>query len=337
MSKTVAVIGGGVAGIESAKYLNNLGYKVLLFEKESTLGGNVLKWDRLFPNQRHAKEVIDTLTSNIDGITVYTSSQILQITRQGNQFTLTQNGSIHTADSIILTTGFNLFPAEKKEEYGYGIFENVITSAQLELMFKNYGKPQTSSGEEPSRVAIIHCVGSRDEKVNRPYCSKVCCVTAVKQAIEIKEVLPHCDVFCFYMDLRMFGSGYEELYKKAQLLGVNFIRGRLSETSEVDGSRILVKAEDTLSSRPLKMTVDMVVLMVGMSPNTDNNDLFNHLGINLNPDGFVQVQDFHTEPNGTNIPGVFVAGACTGPNNITDSVLTGRSAAVNAHSFLTNQ
>lgn len=334
MSKKVAIIGGGVAGIEAAKKLRDFGYEVSLFEKDAELGGHVAKWDRLFPNQRKAQEVIDFLQENLAKINILKSANVQAINRVNGSFNLKVSGQNHTADAVVLATGFELFPAEKKEEYGYQIFDNVITSAELEEMFKKYGKPQTASGSNPSRVAIIHCVGSRDEKVNRPYCSKVCCVTAVKQAIEIKESLPTCEVFCFYMDLRLFGSGYEELYKKAQNLGVNFVRGRLSETSELEEGRILVKSEDTLSSKPLKMSVDMVVLMVGMSPNSENKELFAGVGLAENNDGFLQVNDFHTEPTKTQVEGIFVAGACSGPNNITDSINAARSAAINVHNFL---
>ncbi|HOP03905.1 MAG TPA: FAD-dependent oxidoreductase [Tenuifilaceae bacterium] len=335
MSKKVAIIGGGVAGIEAAKKLSEFGYEISLFEKDTELGGHVAKWDRLFPNQRRAQEVVDILQKDLEKIQVYKSANVQSINRENGSFSVNATGKSYPADAVVVATGFELFPAEKKEEYGYQIFDNVITSADLELMFKKFGKPQTVSGVNPSRVAIIHCVGSRDEKVNRPYCSKVCCVTAVKQAIEIKESLPNCEVFNFYMDLRLFGPGYEELYKKAQTMGVTFVRGRLSETSELEGGRILVKAEDTLSSKPLKMSVDMVVLMVGMSPNPENNELFNGVGLAENSDGFLQVNDYHTEPTKSQIEGIFIAGACSGPNNITDSINAARSAAMDAHKFLT--
>lgn len=337
MSKKIAIIGGGVAGIEAAKKLSELGYEISLFEKDVELGGHVAKWDRLFPNQRKAQEVVDILQKDLEKIQVYKSASVQSINRENGSFSVNASGKSYSAHAVVVATGFELFPAEKKEEYGYQIFDNVITSADLELMFKKFGKPQTVSGVNPSRVAIIHCVGSRDEKVNRPYCSKVCCVTAVKQAIEIKESLPNCEVFNFYMDLRLFGPGYEELYKKAQTMGVTFVRGRLSETSELEGGRILVKSEDTLSSKPLKMSVDMVVLMVGMSPNSKNKELFAGVGLAQNSDGFLQVSDFHTEPTKTKVEGIFVAGACSGPNNITDSINAARSAAMDAHKFLTRK
>lgn len=338
MGKTVAIIGGGIAGLETSIQLEKLGYDVALYEKDTSLGGHAAKWDRLFPNRRHATEVIESLTKAISNKTqINLAVQVTDIKRENGLFRIEANGRSQVADAIVLATGFELFPANKKEEYGYGIFENVITSAELEGMFSSNGKPLMTNGKAPEKIAFIHCVGSRDEKVNRPYCSKVCCVTAVKQAIEVKEALPSSEVYNFYMDLRMFGSGYEDLYKEAQAKGVNFIRGRLSETSELEGNRILVKAEDTLSSKPLKMTVDMVVLMVGMSPLPSTEKLLKNLGVTQNHDGFVQVKDYHLEPTHTNTEGVFVAGACTGPNNITDSVNAAHTAALEVHNYLTSQ
>lgn len=337
-NKTVAIIGGGIAGLETSIQLEKLGYNVALFEKDQTLGGHAAKWDRLFPNRRHANEVIDSLTKSIgENVQLNLASPVSGINRENGSFVIETNGKSQKADAIVLATGFELFPANRKEEYGYGIFENVITSAELESMFSSNGKPLKTNGKAPEKVAIIHCVGSRDEKVNRPYCSKVCCVTAVKQAIEIKEALPNTEVYCFYMDLRMFGPGYEELYKEAQVKGVIFIRGRLSETSELEGNRLLIKSEDTLSSKPLKMSVDMVVLMVGMSPLASTENLLKNLNLKANHDGFVQVKDYHLMPTHTEADGVFVAGACTGPNNITDSVNAARSAAVEVHKYLTSK
>lgn len=335
MNKTVAIIGGGVAGLEATILLENLGYNTILFEKDQALGGHVAKWDRLFPNKRHASEVIESLTKSIGRNTqINLDTSVDGIVKENGSFVIDANGKSQKADAIVIATGFELFSARKKEEYGYGIFENVITSAELESMFASNGKPLMANGKAPEKVAIIHCVGSRDEKVSKPFCSKVCCVTGVKQAIEIKEALPNTEVYNFYMDLRMFGPGYEELYKEAQVKGVTFIRGRLSETSELEGNRLLIKAEDTLSSKPLKMSVDMVVLMVGMSPLASTENLLKNLDLTPNNDGFVQVKDYHLKPTHTLAEGVFVAGACSGPNNITDSVNAARSAAIEVHKYL---
>jgi heterodisulfide reductase subunit A len=335
MSKTVAVVGGGVAGLAAAAALNQLGYRVLLYEKEPVAGGNVRNWDRLFPSARPAVEVVDELASSIKGDSeIFTDTLVISVKSDNGFFRIETTGNPGNADAVLLTTGFELFDARKKEEYGYGIFENVITSADLEKMFVLYGKPLMADGSEPKKVAFIHCVGSRDEKVNNPWCSKVCCVTAVKQAVEVREALPECEVYNFYMDLRMFGSGYEQLYKQAQVKGVNFIRGRLSEANETRTHQVLIKAEDTLVSRPLQLTVDLVVLMTGMTPSKSTAPILESLGLKVNEDGFAEIANAHTGSTISLADGVFVAGACTGPGNITDSVNEARAAALQIHRYL---
>ena len=144
MDKSVAVIGGGVAGIETAAELGKLGYKVMLFERDSELGGNVRNWDRLFPSRRPAKEVVENALASLNGgISIYASTSISSIKKENGAFTIHSSDSKQfQAQAVVLTTGFELFPAEKKEEYGYGIFENIITSRELEKMFSDYGKPR---------------------------------------------------------------------------------------------------------------------------------------------------------------------------------------------------
>ena len=155
-----------------------------------------------------------------------------------------------TANAVLLTTGFDIFDAGRKEEYGYGIYDNVITSVELEEAFKSGMPLQTVQGGTPSRIGFIHCVGSRDEKAGNMHCSKVCCVTAVKQAIEVKEMFPSAEVFLFYMDLRMFGRHFEELYKEAQQkYGIQFIRARLSEAFENPDGTLQIRIEDTLAGQ----------------------------------------------------------------------------------------
>ncbi len=137
----------------------------------------------------------------------------------------------------------------------------------------------------PRRIALLHCVGSRDEKVCQRHCSKVCCITGVKQAIELKKMFPEADVFNFYMDIRMFGAGYEELYREAQQsYNIHFVRGRISEASPMINGRIQIKAEDTLTGRPLRMSIDMLVLLAGMRANDDNAALAAFHSAYLPPD-----------------------------------------------------
>ena len=182
--------------------------------------------------------------------------------------------------------------------------------------------------EVPRQVVFLQCVGSRDEKSGNHYCSKVCCVTAVKQAIEIKKQHPETDVYIYYMDLRMWGQGFEEMYREAQeKYGVNFVRGRISEAASTFDNRVQIKAEDTLMGIPLTMCADLLVLMVGICASEGTATLAKAAGI----DGlyrFAQSLSPHLEDNLTTQPGLFVAGACKRPMCIEDTIQDARAAAL---------
>jgi len=333
----IAVIGGGVAGMETSIQLDRLGYLVDLIEVEAELGGHVKNWYKLFPNHRSAGEILEILQKSISqsGVRIKHSVEINSFTRKGNKISIfDQACEVGTYDAIVLTTGFDLFEAYRKEEYGFGIYKNVITSAGLETMFANH-EIKTPTGKVPKRVGLVHCVGSRDEKCGNLHCSKVCCVTAVKQAMTIREMLPGTEVFCFYMDMRMFGPNYEEMYREAQeKWSVRFIRGRVSEAAQNPDESIQIKTEDTLTGRQLKMNVDLLVLMVGMLPSKGTSDLGKKLSLEFGDNRFIQVKDEHYHSNETNQRGVFVAGTATAPMNISDSISHARAAAAAVDEYL---
>lgn len=335
--KHVLVIGGGVAGMEASAKLSNLGYAVTIVEQSDKLGGKLNQWDRLFPHNVPAKDLLQKLKSGIgNDVQKFLNAEVASIQKSKNQFFYSlKNGEELKADAILISTGFEIFNARKKEEYGYGIYDNVITSADLEQLFRANGKLRTSAGKEPERIGIIHCVGSRDEKAGHSYCSQVCCITAVKQAIEIKQVLPKAEVFSFYMDLRMFGRHFETIYKEAQVKhGVQFIRGRLSEAFENADGTIMLKAEDTLLGKPLKMNVDMVVLMVGMTPSAGANKIKEMLELELADDGFFMPLEVPQGSTKTSIPGVFVAGTSTGPKTMENTINEAHAVALDIKEFL---
>lgn len=341
MSKKVAVIGGGIAGMEASAYLSSIGYNVTLFEKENVLGGHLLQWKQLFPSRRLGKEVVSFLSNGVrdQKIRVILNADITKIDRENTKFRIRlSNENINIdADAILLTTGYDLFDARKKEEYGYGIYTDVITSAELEDLFMKGGEIRTPSGKIPKRVGFIHCVGSRDEKVGNTYCSKVCCATGVKQAVEIKEHIPDADVYCFYMDLRMFERYFEDLYLEAQQKwGINFIRGRLSEAAENADGTILVKVEDTLAGKPLKMSLDLMVLLVGFVPSSGTKKIGQMLNVEFDLDGFIKTKDEHTGTNLSTVEGIFLAGTCTGPGTIVNTLTDARAAAYKVVSYLEN-
>ena len=310
------------------------GAAVTLIEKEGDTGGKLRNWHKLFPTFTPADEVLSALRHRLareENITVKTDCEVTAVTPRK---VATASGEELACDAVVLATGFALFDARVKEEYGYGIYDNVITSADLERMF-NDGAVKLKSGGAPRRIAILHCVGSRDEKVCQRHCSKVCCVTGVKQAIELKKLFPSADVFNFYMDIRMFGPGYEEMYRRAQLdYHINFVRGRISEASQTIDGRVQIKAEDTLVGRPLKMTVDMLVLIVGMKGGASNGSFARSGGLQVAGNGFMQPLDPFAGNVLSQRDDVFYAGTVTAPKNIGESLNEGVAVAERVAGYL---
>lgn len=337
MTKHIVVIGAGPAGIETSACLAKLGFHVTLVEKEDSSGGHLKKWHALFPALTSGQEVLESINKGLnENVKLQTGTKITGVEIVNDYFTVSgHNGWQEKADAVVFATGFQLFDARRKEEYGYGIYENVITSADLEDIFARGKEFVNRQGNKPERVGFVHCVGSRDEKVNNLHCSKVCCITAVKQAIEVKKLLPETEVYCFYMDLRMFGRHYEELYKEAQeKYNIQFIRGRLSEATEDKDGYIVVKVEDTLLGKPLRLRTGLLVLMTGMEPAAETKSLTNMLGISDVSDRFIQPVDEIYRTNHTAIPGVFVAGTCSGPKSVSDTLTDARSAALAVMEYL---
>ena len=242
--------------------------------------------------------------------------------------------------AIILTTGYNLFDAKEKEEYGYGIYENVITGLALERLLSASGPTgghviRPSDGEIPRKVAFIQCVGSRDEKVGNLYCSRVCCMYATKEARLIREHVPDTDVTIFYMDIRAFGKGFEEFYRRAEKeFGIRFVKGRVAEILEDPTTKnLFVRAEDIGSGELLEEEVDMVVLSAGLVP-AATDGLEKVFSVPSGEDGFLAVTNPKLDPVATPIEGVFTAGAAEGPKDIPDSVAQASAAAMRASIIL---
>jgi len=324
--------------LEAAANLSRMGHTVTLIEKSSATGGRLNQWHALFPSRISPRPLLERLKSEISGnVNVILDAEVTGIEKNDDGYVVDMaNNRMITADAILLTSGFDIFEAEKKEEYGYGIYENVITSVDLERIF-NTGQPLlTVQGRKPSRIGFIHCVGSRDEKAGNFHCSKVCCVTAVKQAIEVKELIPSAEVFLFYMDLRMYGRHFEELYKDAQFKhGIQFIRARLSEAFENEDGTVQIRIEDTLLARPLKMSLDLLVLMVGIQAPKKKGNIIDLVGIQRDTDGFPKLDDPYGMPFRTGIPGIYCAGGITGPKTIDETLTEARAVASEIDAYLT--
>lgn len=337
MKEIVVIIGGGIAGMEAAGQLLRLGYSPIIIEKSERLGGNVARWHRLFPDMTPAKELIDRLYESCRDANVFLNTEIFSVNRLKDRYNLIlSNGVAVSTKYILITTGFRLFDATRKEEYGYGIYNHVVTNSDLEGWF-NGNPDERIDSTAMKAVGFVHCVGSRDEKAGNAQCSKVCCITAIKQAIELKEMYPDAQVYCFYMDLRLFGKKFEDFYTKAQRdHGIHFIRGRVSEVGENIDGKVIVKAEDTLVGKPLKVTLDLLVLMSGMNC-SDNAKLTSSMGLPVDSDRFLKSSDNIINITSSIKKGVFYAGACTGPKTVPETLAEARSAVLEIHNLIASE
>jgi heterodisulfide reductase subunit A len=238
------------------------------------------------------------------------------------------------AASIIVATGYTVFNAADKVQFGHLAFPDVITSLELERMINASGPSggtvrRMSDGKVPESVLFIQCVGSRDNSINRPFCSCVCCMQAIKNAILIREKYPGTEVTICYMDLRAYGKGYEEYLERAKALGVVFLRGMPSDVAaNPDGMSLQV--ENTENGEVNVLHPELVVLSVGLSPSADTAALAQKLKIPVEETGFVKPVNDAVDTVATIRPGIYVAGTITAPRDIPDTVTQGGSAAMRA-------
>jgi heterodisulfide reductase subunit A len=416
--KPALVIGGGIAGMQSALDLADQGIKVFLVEKEPSLGGRMAQLDKTFPTldcssciltpkmvdvSRH--ENIEMMTysevQEINGSKGDFNVKVLQKARFVNMETCTgcgiciekcprkspsefdektgmrkvvyfpfpqaiplvpvieeksctffKNGKCKAClkycptgaidfeqkeeivnlnvGAIIYATGLNLYDPLPTNEFGYGLYDDIVTSLEFERMISSTGPTEghlkrKSDGKTPKKVAIILCVGSRSQ-ISNWYCSRYCCMASIKQAILIKDHYPTTDISIFYMDIRAFGKGFQEFYHRAEHeYKINFVKGKVGKVSQENGS-VQLRYEDIDNGVLGKENFDMVILAVGSEPSNRNYPI----PLKVEDDGFIAVNDIHLEPVSTNIDGVFVAGAAEGPKDIPDTVVQAGAAALQA-------
>lgn len=235
--------------------------------------------------------------------------------------------------SIVLATGYDGMDPTPLAEYGFGKYDEVYTALQFERLNNavgpTEGKIVMKNGKTPESVAIIHCVGSRDTNYHE-YCSRTCCMYALKYDHLIKDKVGHdAKVYNFYIDMRCFGKGYEEFFKRVQEEGVTFIRGRPAEIVEENG-KLVVVGEDTLLGMNVRVPVDMVVLCTAMESQKDTPEVARIFGVAQGQDGFFLEEHPKLGPVSTATDGVFLAGACQGPKDIPDAVAHASGGAAQA-------
>lgn len=337
MQDTVLIVGAGPAGLSAAATVSGAGYKAVVVEKEEILGGAPILsgYAKLVPSGEWAKDAIGRMVSRLEedsAVTVHKGAKVESLSGEAGNFTAKlSNGQDVAAGAIVLATGFTHFDSINKPEWGFGTFEDVLTTTQMEQMVSTGKIACPSDGRVPERVAILLCVGSRDRQIGREWCSKICCTVSANLAMEIKEISPETDVFIYYMDIRTFGLYEDKFYWKSQEeFKTKFVKARIAEVTASPDGRLLVKGEDTLVKRPIIIPFDIVVHAIGMDPNEDNPDISQVFGVGLEKHGFIERAEHYTNTCGTTRRGIYSCGAAYGPETIDDSISQGSAAGSRA-------
>jgi heterodisulfide reductase subunit A len=340
-SGKVLIIGGGPSGLESARCVAELGGEAILIEKRERLGGTPDRenYAKLTHHWRDASEAMADMAAAVTSnknVEVKYQAEVKSMTGSAGNFTveIEAGGKAESLNvgSVIIATGFQHFdPGRATQYYNYYSFPDVITLTDLEKMLKEHNVVRPSNGEAPKKIAFIQCVGSRDRQIGNEYCSKVCCGIASKQAIELRQQLPDSKVMIFYIDMRMYGYWENEIYWPAQeKYKVNYVKGVVSEVLQ-KGDKLLMRGEDTTMSRPMEVTMDMVVLSVGMEPSAGTRAISQLLGVKQNQYGFIEAGGAGgLDPVATSQEGIYVAGAASGPADLDDSIAKAGLAAARA-------
>jgi heterodisulfide reductase subunit A len=392
VQQSCLVIGGGLAGIQAATNLADLGYAVHLVERAPFLGGLAARAGRFFPTDDCAlcigtsscdlKGVAQTSRkclyrsgfSEIPNVNVQTNAHVTAVDGGPGDYAITieqrpvepayRHGypAIHVVDdphhplgsaeepsasttlslnvgSIIVATGFEEFDASVIKEYLYGEHPDVVTQLELARMLDAFGPTggsllRPSRGNEPNRVVMIQCVGSRDHRYH-PYCSSICCMIALKHALMIREKYPGIDVQICYIDIRSWGRRHEKYYERVRDAGVKFVKGRPTEIYEDEASkRLIVDTEDALLGEFVELQADLVVLSTAFVPSRGTTELAGALGLELDDDGFFASYNAKVRPTETKLKGVFVCGGATFPKDSPTTALQAGSAALKAARFM---
>ena len=334
------IIGGGISGMIAALEIANAGKKVYLIEKTDHLGGHVIKFDLTFPHLSSAKQLIRPIIQRVENhpnIDIFFNTEIRDVSGYIGNFktNIKANGSGEqelTFGNIIAAVGLKPFDPSKIEEYGYGRFPDVITSMEFEEMLGR-GKILTKYGKEPRNIAIIHCVGSRNKKYHE-YCSRTCCMVALKFVHQIRAALPSTNIFEVYADMRAYGKGHEEFYALTTHKQIIFLMydqqeqlPLIREADRKDDCNMIIEMNEKLSGEAIEVPVDMVILMVNMEAHENVKEVVHAIGVSLCGNQFFIEKHPKLDPVATTTGGVYIVGTCQGPKDIPDSVAQARAAS----------
>ena len=416
------VVGGGIAGLQTALDLGDQGFKVAIVEKDATIGGKMIRLAKVFPTLDCASCITTpkmSAAAHHDNITLFTYCTLNSLDRQTDHTvtaSVTQNpryvdpdkcigcrqceyncpvyvpdeeqgnftlrkavyipfsnaipqlavldvencslcgkcSKVCPTDAIdyfqepetftleartaVVTTGFNLTSVDQKKEYGQGKIENVITSLQMERLLAPHGPYmrvlRPSDGKEPESIAFVQCAGSRDKSLGISYCSRVCCMYAIKQCMLLSGSLPLADLTIYYMDIRAFGKGYEQFYQNAKAMGIEFVKGKIASIEPGENQAVSLKYEaQEEAGRLATREHDLVVLSLGIVPEWDPAGICD---ISRDTDQFIQCKMPKIAPTFTSIEGVFTAGVASGPKDIVDTICESGAAAMEASNYMKN-
>jgi len=238
--------------------------------------------------------------------------------------------------AVVLATGYETTPVGKKREYGGGRFKNVLSSLQMERLLAPHGPYgrvlRPSDGKVPDRIAYVLCAGSRDRTQDVPYCSRVCCMYSIKQAMLLSGALPLADITLYYMDIRAFGKGYEQFFQNAKAMGIMFVKGKVARIDEREDGTVVLRVEYLEEDgAPHEEEFDLVVLAVGIVPGWDPSGV---VAVETDEYGFIASPQAKIDPTLTSQEGVFAAGTALGPKDIVDSIAEASAAAMKAAAYL---
>jgi heterodisulfide reductase subunit A2 len=338
MCPATLVLGGGIAGLTAALELADAGNPVYLVECAYRLGGKIGRVDLTAPYLDAARDILHERLHRVGAhphIQVFLGTRLARLDGHAGSFTalLRDEATTHRVEvgSVVVCTGYQPFDAARAVEYGYGRLPDVITSFELEDMLRR-GAVLTHTGAPPRDVAIVHCVGSRSERFNS-YCSRVCCMTALKYGHEIRSMLPDARVMDLYIDMHAFGKGCEDFYKRSSEIKTMFLMYRKNSPPAIrraapgEGCGLIIDVHEMLSGEDIEIPADLVVLMVGMEARDDAEEVAHLVNISRDRHGWFIESHPKLDPVATTTDGVYIAGACQSPKDIPDSVAQARAAA----------